>query len=74
MSIIHTDSAVQLPSKNMSIDNDNLKAYIKKEKPELFMDDNDELESYQFVHGQSNPTYLITIGRLKYVLRKQPPG
>ena len=35
---------------------------------------NDNITSYQFAHGQSNPTYLLSIGSRKYVLRKQPPG
>lgn len=28
----------------------------------------------QFAHGQSNPTYLLTLGEQRLVLRKQPPG
>ena len=28
----------------------------------------------QFQHGQSNPTYLVQLGDIKYVLRKKPPG
>ena len=31
-------------------------------------------ELTQFAHGQSNPTYLLTLGEQKLVLRKQPPG
>ena len=41
----------------------------------------DKLEGYtgplnvqQFEGGQSNPTFLISCGRNKYVLRKKPPG
>ena len=32
------------------------------------------LEVKQFNHGQSNPTYLVSQGQLKFVLRKKPPG
>jgi aminoglycoside phosphotransferase (APT) family kinase protein len=32
------------------------------------------LELEQFRGGQSNPTYLITAGARKYVLRRKPPG
>jgi aminoglycoside phosphotransferase (APT) family kinase protein len=28
----------------------------------------------QFVHGQSNPTYLLETGNERYVLRRKPPG
>lgn len=33
-----------------------------------------ECKLTQFAHGQSNPTYLLTLGEQKLVLRKQPPG
>ena len=72
--LIYTDSAVQPPSKGMIIDNQSLRSYLQDTNPSLFSYDEDELSSFQFVHGQSNPTYLITIGSKKYVLRKQPPG
>jgi aminoglycoside phosphotransferase (APT) family kinase protein len=32
------------------------------------------LEIAQFKGGQSNPTYLLTAGRQRYVLRRKPPG
>ena len=34
------------------------------------------IHTYQFKHGQSNPTYLLIVGEgeHKFVLRKQPPG
>src|SRR5882757_6462 len=28
----------------------------------------------QFVHGQSNPTYLLETASQRYVLRRKPPG
>jgi len=32
------------------------------------------LEVAQFKGGQSNPTYLLTAGKRRYVLRRKPPG
>src|SRR5882757_7304138 len=32
------------------------------------------LEIKQFAGGQSNPTFLLTAGGKRYVLRKKPPG
>lgn len=34
----------------------------------------DLLETAQFSHGQSNPTYLVKAGGATFVLRKKPPG
>jgi aminoglycoside phosphotransferase (APT) family kinase protein len=31
-------------------------------------------ELFQFTHGQSNPTFLIVVGKRQFVLRKKPPG
>jgi aminoglycoside phosphotransferase (APT) family kinase protein len=33
-----------------------------------------ELQIAQFAGGQSNPTYLVTAGADRYVLRRKPPG
>ena len=33
-----------------------------------------QLTVRQFQHGQSNPTYLLQLGSVSYVLRKKPPG
>ena len=33
-----------------------------------------ELAVEQFKGGQSNPTFLLTAGRQRYVLRRKPPG
>lgn len=46
---------------------------------ETFMADNVEgfsgkLEVEEFAGGQSNPTYALTAGEKRYVLRKKPPG
>lgn len=32
------------------------------------------LNAEKFEHGQSNPTYLLTTDKAKYVLRRKPPG
>ena len=34
----------------------------------------DQLMIRQYQGGQSNPTYLLTVGAIRYVLRKRPPG
>ena len=34
----------------------------------------DQIFLHQFAIGQSNPTYMVTTGRNRYVLRKKPPG
>jgi len=51
-------------------DEESLKSYLKSEI-EGFGDD---LDVRQFPVGQSNPTYQLTSGGRKYVLRKKPPG
>ncbi|MCU0822938.1 MAG: phosphotransferase family protein [Spirochaetes bacterium] len=33
-----------------------------------------KLSARQFVHGQSNPTFILEDGNKKYVMRKKPPG
>ena len=73
-SMIFTNLAVQEPSKGMMIDNEKLRSYVYQAAPSLFENDDDRIVSFQFVHGQSNPTYLLSIGTRKFVLRKQPPG
>lgn len=74
MSTISTDSAVQPPSQDMVFDTQSLRSFLLSEVPSLFQNRNDKLAAFQFIHGQSNPTYLISIGSKKFVLRKQPPG
>jgi acyl-CoA dehydrogenase len=74
MTSVFTDSAIQAPSKGMQIDTEKLRVYLLNEGREFFERGDEELLAHQFVHGQSNPTYLISIGRKKFVLRKQPPG
>ncbi len=52
------------------IDEAKLAAYLKDKLPDL----DKGLQLQQFQGGQSNPTYLMTIGEKRYVLRKKPPG
>jgi aminoglycoside phosphotransferase (APT) family kinase protein len=39
-----------------------------------FRDAKDTLQVKKFSHGQSNPTYLLTLNSMKVVMRKKPPG
>ena len=52
------------------IDIDRLSAYLAEQLPGLAL----PLQVRQFRGGQSNPTYLLTAGERKYVLRKKPGG
>jgi aminoglycoside phosphotransferase (APT) family kinase protein len=47
-----------------------LAEYLAKQLPDF----EPPLELRQFEGGQSNPTFLISAGERRYVLRKQPPG
>lgn len=47
-----------------------LEAYLSEHLPDF----SGELSVRQFNAGQSNPTYQLTAGGKKYVLRKKPPG
>jgi len=47
-----------------------LAAWMKSELGAL----DGEVEVVQFKGGQSNPTYLVTAGRDRFVLRRKPPG
>lgn len=54
-----------------NIDISRLEAYVRKDAPSIVA----PLKLQQFLHGQSNPTILITDANAKqYVLRKKPPG
>lgn len=44
--------------------------WLQKEMPGI----GDTLDVKQFQGGQSNPTFLLTAGDRRYVLRKKPPG
>src|SRR3974377_1369538 len=47
-----------------------LQEYFAAHVPEI----RGALEVQQFKGGQSNPTYLVTAGGKRYVLRRKPPG
>lgn len=47
-----------------------LAAYLKGRIPGV----ENGMQVKQFQGGQSNPTFLLTIGEKRYVLRKKPPG
>jgi acyl-CoA dehydrogenase len=51
-----------------------LARYISRIREELQIGEVDVVECLKFSHGQSNPTYLVTVnGRERMVLRKKPP-
>lgn len=53
------------------IDIPKLEAYVRTAAPSIAI----PLKLEQFLHGQSNPTLLITDANgIQYVLRKKPPG
>lgn len=52
-------------------DQDKLAAFLKDQRLMAAVDD---LNIQQFQGGQSNPTFLVTAGSKRYVLRKKPPG
>lgn len=54
-----------------NIDIPRLETYIQRAAPSISI----PLKLEQFLHGQSNPTLLITDAKgTQYVLRKKPPG
>lgn len=55
---------------HLAFDIEGLKAGAGHAVPGL----NGEIEVKKFKGGQSNPTYLITTGEGRYVLRRKPPG
>jgi len=52
------------------VDAGRLEAYLKAFIPRL----EGPLALEQFKGGQSNPTFLVTAGQARYVLRRKPPG
>jgi aminoglycoside phosphotransferase (APT) family kinase protein len=52
------------------IDEERLAAYLARRLPDFEL----PLTIAQFRGGQSNPTYLLSAGGRRYVLRKKPPG
>ncbi|KAL4646546.1 acyl-CoA dehydrogenase family member 10 [Arapaima gigas] len=57
--------------KAMQLPMENLTRYIQKV---LHLPATESVTVRQFSHGQSNPTYLLTCGDRRVVLRKKPPG
>jgi len=55
---------------HQDFDRDALAAYLRAEGRAF----RGELQVVQFAGGQSNPTYLVTAGADRYVLRRKPPG
>lgn len=53
-----------------TLDLDRLAAYLRQQLPGF----GGPLAAEQFAGGQSNPTYLLTAGDRRYVLRRKPPG
>src|SRR5438552_1321265 len=54
----------------ITIDEAALGAYLERELPGF----RGPLDARKFADGQSNPTYLLTAGERRYVLRRKPPG
>src|SRR5262245_13813399 len=54
----------------LRIDLARLESYLKQHVPAFA----GPLQVKQFKGGQSNPTYLLTTPRRRYVLRRKPPG
>src|SRR5688500_642356 len=61
---------VQAVTEKHRFDEARLAAYLA----ERLDDFGDDLEVRQFQGGASNPTFLLTSGERRYVLRKKPPG
>ncbi len=52
------------------LDTARLQTYLQAHIPNF----GDNLEARQFAAGMSNPTFMLTAGSSRYVLRKKPPG
>ncbi len=59
-----------VPSAGNGFDDARLAAYLRREIPEFAM----PMRLDRIQGGQSNPTYIVTAGARRYVLRKKPPG
>eukprot|EP01041_Mallomonas_annulata_P001332 gene1332-2573_t len=75
MTFFFTNSSEILvpPLPSLRLDEKKLESYLRSQ-PNLNIGSSDHLHIMQFKYGQSNPTYLITLGGFKCVLRKSPPG
>ena len=65
--------ALENVPKHLELDEVALQAYMISTIPD-FRDAKDNLAVKKFAHGQSNPTYLLSLNGLKVVMRKKPPG
>jgi len=71
--VIDTSSSLVTPRAAMALDTQALSAFLAKLGDGATSSTVSALQ--QFSHGQSNPTYLLTLGDgRKLVLRKKPPG
>jgi aminoglycoside phosphotransferase (APT) family kinase protein len=62
-------TTVPVPQRHQ-FDDQGLAAYLRAQERPF----RGELRVEQFAGGQSNPTYLVTAGDERYVLRRKPPG
>ncbi|MCY4300350.1 MAG: phosphotransferase family protein, partial [Aestuariivita sp.] len=53
-----------------TLDINSLSKYLRDRLPDL----KDDIQAEKFAGGQSNPTFLLTSGARKLVLRRKPPG
>lgn len=65
-----TTDELSAEASELKIDGDALARYLRGKIAGL----DGELGVRQFAGGQSNPTYLLSCGELRFVLRKKPPG
>ncbi len=63
-------SGTKEASGSLSLDAERLARYLETAVPGF----RGPLDARQFKGGQSNPTYLVTAGSGRYVLRRKPPG
>ncbi|KAK2080362.1 hypothetical protein QBZ16_000215 [Prototheca wickerhamii] len=70
--VLDTSSALRAVSPALALDEGKLRAYLARTLGSQAV--SGPLEIKQFSHGQSNPTYFVSCGGRRWVLRKQPPG
>eukprot|EP00775_Hariotina_reticulata_P010196 gene10196-10357_t len=70
---LNTLSSVTEPRQAHQLNDETLYSYLQQSLPAL-RGVAGHLVVKQFQHGQSNPTFLLELGNLRMVLRKQPPG
>lgn len=70
---LETSTALVEPRAAHKLDTDALFAYLRQAVPRIAAEGGPR-RVRAFAHGQSNPTYLLEVGRQRLVLRKKPPG